>query len=123
MQPGQIIYTTCSREALPCRHMAVVVPVEGVLHALHCTPSMVNSEGGNVVLEPLHSFLQSRTVNGMGPLTDSEKALQYAYNNRKRTWHGFAYNCEDFVNELHTGQRKSELRNAWIGVAASVLLL
>lgn len=119
---GDIIYTTCS--GLPaCYHVGVVVADKGRLCVYHNTPTLKNNWGGNVVAQPLEDFLIDRKVikivkAGIQP----DIVKQHAFDNRFKKWEVF-YNCEDFVNEAHAGNKGSPFRELLIAGLSTAAIL
>lgn len=125
MQHGDVIVTTCTGLPL-CVHPAIVLEECGELWVYNNTPSAKNGYGGNVVRQRPAEFFKGRKLLEVRPMgLDGDHVREMAYALRFEKWNALGFNCEDFVSEVVTCERRSQLREVWVmsGVAVLALLL
>jgi hypothetical protein len=123
---GDVLLTTCANLRIPCWHPAIILIENGAAYAYNNTPVATNSFGGNVVRQPLDEFLKNRRILRLVKADlDADFVREYSYGLRFERWNAASFNCEDYVNEVMTGQRYSELRNNYIvaGLVAMALVI
>lgn len=120
---GDIIYSTCPDMVL-CYHVGILVVDNGKPMVYHNTPMEVNQYGGNIVAQSLNDFTKARKITKVIPAGIlPDQVRRYSFENRERKWEVF-YNCEDFVNVIQHGQKRSPLRGLLIaGITFSLLTI
>lgn len=121
---GDILVTACEDIKIPCQHRAIAYMECGQWWVFQNTPSKFNTYGGNIVSTPLDEFLAQRKLHRViNANLDLDCVRQYNSDNRERKWHVLEFNCEDYVNEVASGNRYSQLRRNYLAVGALGALL
>lgn len=116
---GDIIYTTCTNIPL-CYHVGIVLFKNGCPYVWNNTPSASNSFGGNVVAQPFAEFMKGRKLLKTEAANITEQdVVSISDRYKAERWNAFRFNCEDYVNEIKTGNRHSRLRALNLCLAAT----
>ncbi len=125
IEHGDILVTSCEGLIIPCWHRAIVLYEQGGWWVYQNTPSMMNEFGGNIVRVPIEDFLNGRKVfKVINARLDADCVRACSWKNRERKWRSIGFNCEDYVNEIESGKKKSSLRGIYaLGTIAALALI
>lgn len=123
LRQGDIIYTNCSGYTL-CYHLGIVYDDGNKKLVYHNDPTNKNKYGGTVCAETYEDFMKNRNViKVVRSNASNNDILNIAKKSRHEMWDELHFNCEDFVHEIVEGERKSDLRDAWVILALGVTAL
>lgn len=88
-------------------HTGIILVKNGVTMVAHNTPMRKNANGGNILVEPLESFLATgRTITGSSSTKLTYERIIAAVEELKGTaFHPLNFNCNDFITYVRTGRK------------------
>ena len=126
LQTGDVVFTSCSNAQI-CYHIGIVCEDNGKKKVFHNAPTIKNNWGGNVCSESWEDFLKGSYVyKVVRTNTTKERIFAVSRMHRRESWHELFFNCEDYIAEILTGERRSNQRDAFqiilLGLATIFLL-
>ena len=90
----------------------------------HNTPSKKNEAGGNIVCEPVDTYIQNRTIVSVKQTNaDDAQILKTIENDKQKPFNVLTNNCEHFVSKAISGKSKSVQVVFVAGITILILLL
>jgi len=124
LRTGDVIHSSCTDINMPCRHSGIVIEHNSEKYVLHNTPDGVNKHGGTVIASKLDDFIKERAIYQIVKTGVSKERILKAYDVHKyKIWDAIDFNCEDFISEIVSREKSSDVRDAWSLIFLSVVLL
>lgn len=110
----KLIKASCDSSYPLCVHYGFLINDVVV----HNTPGAVNNFGGNIITQKLDAFKSDRDIYEIVDLNlDQKRVWDYAEKNKKKKFNYLSFNCEQFANDVISGNKSSSI------LARSVVLL
>lgn len=109
-------------------HYGIVLNTDNGIMVVHNTPNEKNSLGGNLIIDDLDTWQQSRNITKVYRTNISENQLkQHIERHKSKRFHLILWNCEHFVFSLRDRTASSPQLVAWthnillfVGLAVSL---
>jgi hypothetical protein len=110
----KLIKASCDSSYPLCVHYGFLINDVVV----HNTPAITNNFGGNIVTQKLEAFKNDREIYEIVDLDLDQKVVwDYAEKNKTKKFNYVSFNCEQFANDVISGNKKSSI------LARSLILL
>lgn len=110
MNTGDII--TASIPLLPgIYHQGIIVDTGDQKLVYHNTPTARNDAGGNMIVEPLESWIRSRRIVDVQPTgLNADQIRSRSMQFQDKPFNLFTWNCEHFINGILGSSGSKQLR-------------